>query len=83
VQNTVTAAAGQPIKTSLSTASEKDLAAALRSNGVDDPESWAQILVQYKPYPAGAAGMQKIQQVLQQFRVTPDNEAKIVSVVEP
>ena len=83
VDNTVTAAPNQPIKTSISTSSEKDLAAALRSNGVDDPENWAHILVQYKPYPAGAEGTQKIQQVLQQFKASPDVAAKITNAVQP
>jgi hypothetical protein len=83
VDNTVTAAPGQPVKTSISGSSEKDLAAALRTNGVDDPENWAQILVQNKPYPPGAEGTQKIQQVLQQFQAEPDNATKITNVVEP
>ncbi|MCE0762621.1 hypothetical protein LWC35_06825 [Pseudonocardia kujensis] len=83
VDNTETAAPNQPVKTSISTSSEKDLAAALRTNGVDDPENWAQILVQNKPYPAGAEGTQKIQQVLQQFQASPDLSAKITNVVEP
>ncbi|WP_433504322.1 hypothetical protein ACQP04_32725 [Pseudonocardia halophobica] len=83
VDNTVTAAPGQPVKTSISSSSEKDLAAALRTNGVDDPENWAQILEQNKPYPAGAEGTQKIQQVLQQFQATPENATKITNVVEP
>lgn len=75
--------AGDSQRVELNRASEKDLAATLRASGVDDPENWAQILVQNRPYPAGAAGAAKVRQVLDQFKADPQNIAKITNVVIP
>ncbi|GAA4706532.1 hypothetical protein GCM10023215_53750 [Pseudonocardia yuanmonensis] len=83
VDNTVTSAPGQPVKSSIMASSEKDLAASFRTNGVDDPEKWAQVLAQNKPYPAGTEGTQKIQQVLQQNQAEPEVVAQITTLVEP
>lgn len=69
--------------TSINDSSEQDLAAALRADDVSTPENWAQILVEYKPYPAGAEGAQKIQQVLQQFKADADTTSKITNSVVP
>lgn len=83
VQTVAPGPAGEAQRASINESSEQDLAAALRVNGVSDPGNWAQILGEYKPYPTGEPGRQKIQQVLTQFEADADTTAKITRVVVP
>jgi hypothetical protein len=75
--------AGDAQRESIGQTSQQDLAAALRANDVSDPDNWAQILLQYKPYPPGADGTAKIRQVLTQFKADPDTISRITNVVTP
>ncbi|TCK24629.1 hypothetical protein [Pseudonocardia endophytica] len=75
--------AGNTQRTSIATTSIKDLQAALRANDVDDPEHWAQIVTDSRPYPAGPTGEQKLRQVLIQYRATPDDIARITNTLTP
>lgn len=73
--------AGDAQRISIASASESDIASALRANGVDDPERWAQIVLQYRPYPAGPAGMAKLKDALTRFQATPDDISKITNAL--
>jgi len=75
------AASSENARTSVNGASSQDLASALRGADVSDPEKWAQTLVEYRPYPPGNEGMQRIRQVLDQFRADPETVSKITGVV--
>ncbi|MGI5131445.1 hypothetical protein ACQEVB_31890 [Pseudonocardia sp. CA-107938] len=63
--------------------SAQDIAAQLHANDVSDPEKWAQLLVDNQPYPAGAAGNDKIRDVLTRGGASPDDIAKITNVIVP
>lgn len=58
------ASAGSTHRASVTTSSQKDLQAALRASDVDDPERWAQVVYQSRPYPTGADGDKRIRDVL-------------------
>jgi hypothetical protein len=73
--------AGTPQRTSIATASQQDLAAAMRSNGVDDPEHWAKIVIQNRPYPPGEQMMTKLRQVLTSHHASPDTVQKILGAL--
>lgn len=73
--------AADPKRTPISSTSVQDLSAALRANDVDDPDKWAQILVEFRPYPPGQPGQDKLRQVLQRFQADPDTTGKITSAV--
>ncbi|TCK21089.1 acetyltransferase (GNAT) family protein [Pseudonocardia endophytica] len=75
--------AGATQRTSLAMASVKDVQAALRTNDVDDPEYWAQVLIEARPYPAGQAGEQKLREVLARFRADPDTTGRITNTLTP
>lgn len=70
-------------KESINESSEDDVAAALRRGDVDDPQGWARILIGYRPYPPGAAGQERIRQVLTDHNADPDEVNKILAVVDP
>ncbi|SDG71899.1 hypothetical protein [Pseudonocardia oroxyli] len=73
----------QTAPVSVNDSSEQDLAAALRGLDVPDPENWAQILAEYKPYAEGDAGRQQIQDVLTRFRADQETAEKISRSVVP
>ena len=70
-------------QTSISTSSEDDIAAALRTNNVDDPGRWAEIVSSGRPYPPGEPGKAKLRQVLTQFRADPDTTSKVTAALVP
>jgi hypothetical protein len=74
---------GDAQRTSISSASQQDVAATLRANGVDDPQHWASIVVQHQPYPPGEPGMGKLRQVLAQYRADPPTTGKIMNALRP
>ena len=45
---------------SANTASEDEIAAALESAGVSNPERWAEEVVEYRPYPADDPNLTKL-----------------------
>jgi hypothetical protein len=63
--------------------SESDQVSILSANGVSDPGKWAEIVKNAGPYPSGAAGEQKLRQVLAQFKADPADTAKIINAVTP
>jgi hypothetical protein len=68
---------------SITSASAKDLAATLRANGVDDPEHWAKVVSDNKPYPAEDPALGKLRTVLQQAGLDPANTQRILDVLAP
>jgi len=75
--------AGTPQRISIATASQQDVAAALRANGVDDPEHWAKIVIRSRPYPSGDQMTAKLRQVLTSHHASPDTAHKIVDALRP
>jgi hypothetical protein len=75
--------AGQADRVSVNDSSPDDLTAALRANDVPDPAKWAQILVEYRPYPQGQAGADGIRDVLTRFEADPETAATITNAVVP
>jgi hypothetical protein len=71
------------MRTSISTASEQDLSAALRANNVDDPEHWSKVVILNRPYPKNDPSLGKLRQVLTQFQATPDDTQKIINSLRP
>jgi hypothetical protein len=69
------AAAGQEV--SINEASEDDIAATLRRNDVDDPQGWAEVVMAYRPYPAGGAGEERLRQILVEHAADPTEIDKI------
>jgi hypothetical protein len=67
----------------IGSSSEDDIAAALRANGVEDPQKWAQVILNNAPYPADDPNMTKLRQVLQQQNADPATIEKIVNTVQP
>ena len=83
VPGQVTTTAQPAQKESVNRSSEADVAGALRRADVDDPESWAKILISDRPYPAGQPGQDRIRQVLAGHDAEPDEVNKILAAVEP
>jgi hypothetical protein len=68
---------------SLATASQQDISAALRGNGVDDPEHWAKVVTGNGPYPSDDPTFGKLRQVLIQYRAEPANIEKTMNALRP
>jgi hypothetical protein len=68
---------------SINGSSAKDLAAALRANGVDDPEKWARLIVEHAPYPPNDPGLTALRQVLTGAQADPHTVDQIVAVLRP
>jgi hypothetical protein len=85
VQNrtSVAGSAGVSPRVPIGSSSEDDIAAALRANGVEDPQKWAQVILNNAPYPADDPNMTKLRQVLQQQNADPATIEKIVNTVQP
>lgn len=77
------ASAGSTERASIATSSVKDVQAALRANDVDDPEHWAQVVYEGRPYPQGAAGEQRIRDVLTQHGAEPHVADGVLRTVTP
>jgi len=77
------ASAGSSERASIATSSEKDVQAALRADDVDNPEHWAQVLFEGRPYPPGPSGEQKIRDVMTQHGAAPDVTDGVSRTVTP
>lgn len=75
--------AGEAARKSIGSASEQDIAASLRANGVDDAEEWADLIVANRPYPGGDPGLDKLRQVLVKRDAPPEVISKITNALEP
>jgi hypothetical protein len=70
-------------KTSINSSSDKDLAAALRANQVDDPEQWARRIGVERPYPTDDLGLTKLRQDLAQYNPDPETLDQITATLKP
>lgn len=70
-------------KVSANTASEDEIAAALDSAGVSNPERWAEEVVEYRPYPADDPDLTKLRQNLAKYNPGQETTDKIVSALTP
>jgi hypothetical protein len=68
---------------SIARASTKDVAAMLRANGVDDPEHWAKVVTDHRPYPPEDPSLGKLREILNRERAAPDTTQKIVGSLAP
>jgi hypothetical protein len=75
--------AGAAERTSIATASVQDISASLRANNVDDPEHWAEIIIQYRPYSTNDPSQAKLKQVLTQYKADPATIGKIANALTP
>ncbi|GAA5115218.1 hypothetical protein [Pseudonocardia adelaidensis] len=80
---TTGAAAPAASKVSANTASEDEIAAALESAGVSNPERWAEEVVEYRPYPADDPNLGKLRQNLAKYNPGQETTDKIVSALAP
>ena len=76
-----TVSAGQ--KVSANTASEDEIAAALGSAGVSNPERWAEEVVEYRPYPPDDPNLTKLRDNLAKYNPGQETTDKIVSALTP
>jgi DNA uptake protein ComE-like DNA-binding protein len=70
-------------KVSANTASEDEIAAALKSAGVSNPERWAEEVVEYRPYAADDTNLTKLRQNLAKYNPGQETTDKIVSALTP
>ncbi|MDT7706291.1 MAG: hypothetical protein QOG20_1898 [Pseudonocardiales bacterium] len=70
-------------KTSINSPSDKDIAAALRANQVDDPEQWARRIGVDRPYPTTDRNLTKLRQDLAQYNPDPETLNKIIATLRP
>jgi hypothetical protein len=78
-----TSAPSGPARVSANTAPEDEIAAALESAGVSNPERWAEEVVEYRPYPADDPNLGKLREELAKYNPGQETTDKIVSVLEP
>jgi len=76
-----TATAG--VKVSANTASEDEIAAALESAGVSNPERWAEEVVEYRPYPTDDPNLTKLRDNLAKYNPGQETTDLIVSALTP
>jgi len=76
-----TAAAGA--KVSANTASEDEISDALEQAGVNNPERWAEEVVEYRPYPATDPNLTKLRDNLAKYNPGQTTVDKIVSALTP
>lgn len=70
-------------KVSANTASEDEIATALESAGVSNPERWAEEVVEYRPYPADDPNLTKLRENLAKYNPGQETTDKIVSALAP
>jgi hypothetical protein len=79
----VEAATSSIAKVSANEASEAELVAALTAAGVDNPDKWAEEVVEYRPYPTDDPNFTKLRDELAKYNPGPGVVDKIVSALEP
>ncbi|OUC95984.1 hypothetical protein [Streptosporangium minutum] len=80
---TATGGSIQSGKVSANTASEAEIAAALRTAGVSNPERWAKEVVEYRPYAADDKDLTSLRENLAKYNPGQDTVNKIVSALTP
>jgi hypothetical protein len=68
-------------KVSANTASEDEIAQALKSAGVSNPGRWAEEVVEYRPYPADDPDLTKLRDNLAKYNPGQQTTDQIVSVL--
>ena len=71
------------VKVNANTASQDEIAAALKANGVINPANWAKEVVEYRPYPTNDPTLRKLQDNLVKYRPDPATVAGILATLEP
>jgi len=70
-------------KVSANTASEDEISDALDGAGVNNPERWAEEVVEYRPYPATDPNLTKLRDNLAKYNSGQATVDKIVSALTP
>lgn len=70
-------------KVSANSASEGDIATALKASGVSSPKRWAAEVVEYRPYPNDDPDLAKLRQNLAKYNPGQQTVDKIVSALHP
>lgn len=70
-------------KQSINDASVQDITAALRTNQVHDPEMWAKVVMQYRPYPNDDPHLGKLRQAMADNHADPQTIDQITAVLQP
>ena len=76
-------ASGATKVSAANTASEDEIAAALASAGVSNPERWAEKVVEYRPYPDDDQNLIKLRENLVKYNPRQETTDKIVSALTP
>jgi hypothetical protein len=74
---------GSTTKVSANSASEGDIATALKAASVSSPKRWAAEVVEYRPYPNDDPDLAKLRQNLAKYNPGQQTVDKIVSVLQP
>ena len=77
------ASAAAGAKVSANTASEDEIAVALESAGVSNPERWAEEVVEYRPYPTDDPNLTKLRDNLAKYNPGQETTDLIVSALTP
>ncbi len=80
---TSTGGSTQTKKVSANTASEAEIAEALKAAGVPNPERWAEEVVEYRPYAAGDPNLTSLRDNLAKYNPGEETVNKIVSALTP
>jgi len=70
-------------RVSANSASQSEIAAALAAAGVPNADRWAREVVEYRPYDASDAALQKLQDNLAKYNPDPATLAGILSALTP
>ncbi|MFC7245258.1 hypothetical protein ACFQO7_22525 [Catellatospora aurea] len=70
-------------KISANTASESEIAAALRAAGVTSPERWAEEVVEYRPYATDDTALNRLRQKLAKYNPGEETMNKILAALRP
>ncbi|MFJ2033872.1 hypothetical protein [Streptosporangium sp. NPDC087985] len=70
-------------KVSANTASESEIAAAIKAVGVSNPERWAKEVVAYRPYAADDHNLTSLRQNIAKYNPGQETVDKIVSALTP
>lgn len=70
-------------KVSANTATESELVAALTAAGVPNADRWAREVMEYRPYPADDATLQRLQDNLAKYNPDPATLAGILAALKP
>ena len=68
-------------KVDANTASKSEIAAALKANGVSNPDRWADELEEYRPYPTDDPTFAKLKQNLAKYKPSAETLAGILATL--